>query len=91
MMILEDARKGSSIPEKGYLQPQPMPNYNSVRTVSYDPYSDPKRAREMGADLPSFSPASNPNNKGIKVKTVPHVANGHGIGVSYSNVVFSYN
>lgn len=35
----------------------------------------------------------NPNNggKGIKIATNPHPANGHGIGVSYSNVNFSYS
>lgn len=95
MIILEDARKFSSTHEKNQMQPKPV--YESGRTMSFDPYADNVRSRHAhdsakdGVDIVSHSPVSNPNIKGIKVKTIPHGANGHGIGVSYSNLVFSYN
>ena len=38
----------------------------------------------------SYSPNINPSGKSIKVKGIEVPSNGHGVGVSYSNVVFNY-
>jgi hypothetical protein len=76
-------------------------NSSSVATI--DPYNRAPPSQRPGASnflrenvRSTIQPEMNalsPNiaQKGIKVNTSPHQANGHGIGVSYSNVVFNYN
>jgi hypothetical protein len=87
-------------PRKFSVSPKPMSSNTAqgveARAPQIDAYGTDIRTirglsrepRDPVTNLRAYSP--NAANKGIKVTTINNPANGHGIGVSYSNVHFSY-
>lgn len=93
-----DARKFSVSPNgmKPNSPPKTGPSSDQARQAQLDAYGVDPRAyqgvsrepRDQVTNMRALSP--NTASKGLKVTTINNPANGHGIGVSFSNVHFSY-